>query len=187
MLPNETESSRGGSSSTPVFGRVMIAVDQSKTSTRAFKVGADLAAQLGATAIALVHVLDVTRGFSPELGIVDTRILDELRSAGVSLLDGCVHELRPAGETGRSAVPLTRFMPEGEPATEIVRAADEWGADVIILGAHARGPVARFLLGSTAETVVRRAHCPVLTVGHTRSEFAAHQTADDESRHPAHA
>jgi hypothetical protein len=41
-----------------------------------------------------------------------------------------------------------------------------------VLGAHARGAVARFLLGSTAEAVVRRAHCPVLTIGHERSARA---------------
>lgn len=182
MLPDESNRAGGGGGGdrpTPVFNRVMIAVDHSKTARRAFAVGRELCRQLGAGAVALVHVLDVTTGFSPELGIVDTRVLDDLSASGKTLLDGCANELAP--------VAVSRFMPEGEPATEIVRAADEWRADVILIGAHARGPVARFLLGSTAETVVRRAHCPVLTIGHTRSEYAEHEASGEASRHPAHA
>jgi nucleotide-binding universal stress UspA family protein len=156
----------------PLFERVLIAVDGSKTSTRAVQVGHELARQVGA-AIALVHVLDLAKGFTPELGIADTRVIDELREVGVDVLDRCFHEISPAGEVG--VIPVTRLMREGDPASEIVRAADEWRADVIVIGTHARGPIARFLLGSTAEAVVRRAHCPVLTVGHTRTAAGQEQ------------
>jgi nucleotide-binding universal stress UspA family protein len=121
----------------------------------------------------LVHVLDLAKGFTPELGIADTRMIDALRVAGVKVLDRCAHEISPAGDCG--IIPVTRAMCEGDPASEIVIAADEWGADVIVMGTHARGPVARVLLGSTAETVVRRAHCPVLTVGHTRTSETKEQ------------
>lgn len=148
------------------FERVMIAVDGSATSKRAVRVGHGLAKQFGA-AIALVHVLDIAKGLSPELGIVDSRIVDELRVMGLEVLDRYSQEISPAGEC--AVIPVTRVIREGNPASEIVRAADDWRADVIVIGTHARGPVARFLLGSTAEAVVRRAHCPVLTVGHPRS------------------
>jgi nucleotide-binding universal stress UspA family protein len=155
----------------------MIAVDGSKTSTRAVEIGHELANQLGA-AVALVHVMDITKGFAPELGIADARILEGLRVTGAEVLDRCAHEISPAGACG--VIPVARFMCEGDPASEIVKAADEWRADVIVMGTHARGPVARFLLGSTAEAVVRRAHCPVLTVGHTR-------TATSEAQREVHA
>jgi hypothetical protein len=45
----------------------------------------------------------------------------------------------------------------------------------VVLGTHARGAVARAILGSTAEAVVRRAHCPVLTISHP--PVAAHAPA----------
>jgi nucleotide-binding universal stress UspA family protein len=53
---------------------------------------------------------------------------------------------------------------EGEPAETIIEAAKEWRADAIVLGSDSRGRLAHFLLGSTADTVIRRAPCPVLTV-----------------------
>ena len=50
----------------------------------------------------------------------------------------------------------------GDPAGEIVRIAGEEGADMIVLGTHGRSGMARMLMGSVAETVVRRAPCAVL-------------------------
>jgi glycine betaine transporter len=52
----------------------------------------------------------------------------------------------------------------GKPHHEILRIAEEWQSDLIVLGVHGRNVVDRMLFGSTVEPVVRRAHCPVLTV-----------------------
>jgi universal stress protein A len=52
----------------------------------------------------------------------------------------------------------------GKPAAEIVNAAKEWPADVIVIGSHGRAGVTRVLLGSVAEAVMRHAPCPVLVV-----------------------
>jgi len=52
----------------------------------------------------------------------------------------------------------------GDPKEEIVRAADEWGADLIVLGARGLGRVKGFVLGSVSLAVARHAHCPVLVV-----------------------
>ena len=145
------------------FRRVMIAVDGGEPSTEALYVGADLAKQLGA-ALAVVHVLDLAKGFTPELGFFDDRLLEEQRAAGRVVLDKAHHAICPAGDAG--VLPVTRLLREGDPASEIVGAADRWRADVIVIGTHARGPVGRLLLGSTARAVLRRANCPVLTVRH---------------------
>jgi nucleotide-binding universal stress UspA family protein len=50
----------------------------------------------------------------------------------------------------------------GKPAPEILRLAEEVGADLIIVGSHNHTGVRRWLLGSTAERVVREAGCPVI-------------------------
>lgn len=52
----------------------------------------------------------------------------------------------------------------GIPADEIVRLAKENDASLIVLGTQGRTGLDHFLFGSTAERVVRTAHCPVLTV-----------------------
>ncbi len=57
-----------------------------------------------------------------------------------------------------------RQIEEGDPATEILRVAREIHADLIVLGTHGRTGLARLLMGSVAEQVVRKAACPVLTV-----------------------
>ena len=52
----------------------------------------------------------------------------------------------------------------GRPAREIVAYAARHGIGMIVMGTHGRTGVSRALLGSVAESVVRRAGCPVLTV-----------------------
>jgi nucleotide-binding universal stress UspA family protein len=52
----------------------------------------------------------------------------------------------------------------GEPGAEIVTCAKEEGADVIVLCTHGRSGLARLVLGSTAEAVIRQAPVPVLTL-----------------------
>ena len=46
---------------------------------------------------------------------------------------------------------------------EILAEADDWGADLIVIGSH-RPAMSTYLLGSNAKTVVRHARCPVLVV-----------------------
>ncbi|MFO0906213.1 MAG: universal stress protein [Pirellulales bacterium] len=62
------------------------------------------------------------------------------------------------------AVPLERRFAVGSPAEAIVQIAREEQADMIVLGTHGRTGLARLLLGSIAEAVLRHAECPVLTV-----------------------
>lgn len=52
----------------------------------------------------------------------------------------------------------------GKPWREILRAAEDGHADLIVLGTHGHGAFDRLLFGSTAHHVVRQAACPVLTV-----------------------
>jgi universal stress protein A len=51
----------------------------------------------------------------------------------------------------------------GDPATEIIRVANEENVDMIVMGTHGRTGLSRFFMGSVAEQVIRHAACPVLT------------------------
>jgi nucleotide-binding universal stress UspA family protein len=57
---------------------------------------------------------------------------------------------------------IHRDVRSGSPATEIIRAAEELGADLISMAAGSRGLTATILLGSTASRVQHSAPCPVL-------------------------
>jgi len=57
---------------------------------------------------------------------------------------------------------VLEFTEVGNPASEIVKAAKDWPADLIVIGSHGRGGLTRALMGSVAEGVMRQAPCPVL-------------------------
>ena len=57
-----------------------------------------------------------------------------------------------------------QLMVEGSPADEILRVADEMGADLIAMGSHGRTGVLRLLMSSVSRKVLDQASCPVLIV-----------------------
>ncbi|MBI1784146.1 universal stress protein, partial [Candidatus Sumerlaeota bacterium] len=59
----------------------------------------------------------------------------------------------------------------GNSFVEIIAVAKRENADLIIMGTHGLGAFKHLLLGSTAERVVRKAPCPVLTVRNPEHEF----------------
>jgi nucleotide-binding universal stress UspA family protein len=59
----------------------------------------------------------------------------------------------------------------GHPVVEILKYAETHPIDLIVIGTHGRGPLGHMVMGSTAERVVRKAPCPVLTVRHPEREF----------------
>ena len=79
-------------------------------------------------------------------------------------------------------IAVERILVEGDPAFEILRAADTLNADLIVMGTHGRGGLSRMLMGSVADTVTRKAGCPVLTVRTPRfnTRTAPAQTAQAE-------
>lgn len=63
-------------------------------------------------------------------------------------------------------VPISYEARQGAAVDDIVAHAAEWGADLIVMGTHGRTGLGHLLLGSVAERVVRKSHCPVTTVRH---------------------
>jgi nucleotide-binding universal stress UspA family protein len=74
----------------------------------------------------------------------------------------------------------------GKPATEILRLAEEVGADLIIVGSHNHTGVRRWLLGSTAERVVREAGCPVVVARQKSYQPVERETVVEIEPHASH-
>jgi nucleotide-binding universal stress UspA family protein len=137
------------------FGRVLIALDESALAAHAVAAGCDLARALKAD-IALVYVVDPTLAFLPESGIPAADLMAELKREGERLLSAAAKRI---GDS-----PTWQFVRMGKPADEVLAAAREWNADLIVIGTHGRSGMSRLVMGSTAESVLRRAACPVLVV-----------------------
>ncbi len=63
--------------------------------------------------------------------------------------------------SGASLLKVSTQVLEGSPKAAIIKDAEEWGADLIMLGSHGYGAAMRFLLGSVAQAIVLHAPCSV--------------------------
>jgi nucleotide-binding universal stress UspA family protein len=138
-----------------VFRRILVPVDFSQTSEAALRYGVELAHAFKAR----LHLLHVPEhpGEAAEaeypIGLFETMQNAAHDRLSHFLTEEAANELRPQCS-----------MRLGTPSEEIVNYADEHEIDLIVMGTHGRTGVARVLLGSVAEKVVRKAPCPVLTV-----------------------
>ena len=80
-------------------------------------------------------------------------------AAAESVLDGAGRAARAKGTTPIAAEPSF-----GDPAQEIIAAAGDRQADLIVVGSRGHGRLAGLLLGSVAQKVVSLAPCPVVVV-----------------------
>ena len=147
-----------GRHGSPPFRHILVAIDGSEHSAWAADAAGRLARDLGAK-LTLVHVAGVPMILAGEIGYVQFPPTADTRDDGEQMLAAAAAKV-PAG------VEVEQLMHEGDAKRQIVAAAKDVGADLIMMGRHAKGPLARMVLGSVAEYVVRHAHCPVLTMGH---------------------
>src|SRR5579872_6617488 len=153
------------------FTKIVAATDFSEDSTLALGYAEELARRFGAEII-LLHVDQALPPvmISPEIGpVMDvgamTRIAEEQRMMAQKELDKLVNRMRDSGLKARSLLKV------GSPFLEVIHAAQGEGADLIVMGTHGRTGIAHVLMGSVAERVVQKAHCPVLTIRHPDRKF----------------
>lgn len=135
--------------------RVLIATEGSATSASAERAGVELAARFDASLI-LLSVIDPSR-LRLAGGLFHTRV-DQVRTEREVALARIVDGARKQG------VSAQYLIWEGEPGASVIEAAEAEGADVIVVGSHARGPVGRRLLGSVSAYVLEHGTAPVLVV-----------------------
>jgi nucleotide-binding universal stress UspA family protein len=145
-----------------MFKRIAIAVDPREATATAVEQGAELASQLGA-AVALIHVVDPSLGTVPEAGVPPADLLADFEESGEDYL-ASVRQRLPAD------LEVEPFLREGKPVDEILAVADEWRADLIVVGLQHHSGLAQLLLPSTTEAVVRHSSCPVLVIPPEASE-----------------
>lgn len=151
---------------------VLVGVDYSELGTLALVAGIDAAKMHERSHVHVVHALAPLQSAAPASGVPYVTALDEPTTAeAAAALHAYVQKIvtpkpgeEPAEGGGPSVLQLTAHIRGPYPAEAIAQLASDVEADLVVVGTHGRRGVARFLLGSVAEGVVRLAPCPVLVV-----------------------
>jgi nucleotide-binding universal stress UspA family protein len=138
------------------FKKVLIAIDSEPVAVRAAETGVDLAQSLGAE-VAFINVVDSALAYPGDTGTPASELVAAAKLDAKELVGALRKRLLPQS----SAID---FVQVGAPSEEIVKAAKEWSADLLVIGSHGRSGMQRVLLGSVAETAMRHAPCPVVVV-----------------------
>jgi nucleotide-binding universal stress UspA family protein len=147
-----------------LFKRILCAIDFSDCSMQALNYAMSLA-QEADSQLTIMHVIDLPPDIAREVyepPLAAARFRQELITRMEVEARKRLNEAVP--DTVREYCTVDTLLTTGKPSQEILRAATEQKTDLLVIGIHGRGPVDRLVFGSTAEHLVRRATCPVLTL-----------------------
>jgi nucleotide-binding universal stress UspA family protein len=145
-----------------LFKKIGFCTDFSENADQAFPVARDLAVQFGAS----IEIIHVTASFALSQPVhaaympveYDPNFIEEIKQAALKLIQERYVAKLPEG------LPYFVNLRSGYAATEIRRVVEEKGLNLLVMGSHGLTGIAHVLFGSTADRVVRKAACSVLTV-----------------------
>jgi nucleotide-binding universal stress UspA family protein len=150
------------------ISKILFPTDFSEHSLHALTYARELAGQFDAQ-IHCVHVIDEAFQYWTAMGPESVPLGPGVEDVQ-SMAEGQMGRFTDEHLMGLKYAAITKTL-MGRPFQEIVRYARDNNIDLIVLSTHGRGGLAHVLVGSTTEKVVRKAHCPVLTVRHPESKF----------------
>ena len=139
------------------FERILVATDFSDSSRQPLELALQIAEKFGSE-LTLVHSWEAP-SYSYGGGLYfPVDMVAPIEHAAVARLEEAMTELKQRFPAAKSLIRA------GVPWEEVLNAATQLKADLIVMGTHGRRGLERALLGSVAEKVVRMARVPVLTV-----------------------
>ena len=139
--------------------KILIAVDNSICSEKAAKTGYEMASKFNAK-VALLNIIEpLPQTVNPDFALapVFMELYDNSEQNSHILLKEIENKY------GKDIA--TTYLTTLDTATHgIIKQAEEWGAELIVIGTHGRTGLYHFFAGSVAESVANRASCPVLIV-----------------------
>jgi nucleotide-binding universal stress UspA family protein len=137
---------------------VLVATDFSAHSEAAIRMATQLAKTFDAT-VHLVHAFDTPIPiFTPYEVVVPDGFLEQARDSATRSLHASRDKIQA------ESITVEAHLTEGPAAPAIARAAEEIGADLIVIGTRGNTGLKHVVLGSVAERTIRLAPCSVLTV-----------------------
>ncbi len=161
----------------PNIKKVLVPIDFSDYSKRALKYAVNFTKQFNADLI-LIYVVEPVI-YPPDFSMgqiaipsvdleMDKRASDELEKLAKKEIP--------------EEIKVKALVKTGKPFIEIIETASEEKIDLIIIATHGHTGVEHILFGSTAEKVVRKAPCPVLTIREPAKGFDFKEEAENEKR-----
>ncbi|MCB7480140.1 universal stress protein [Christiangramia sediminis] len=153
--------------------KVLIGIDYNPNSEGVVRKGYELAKKLGAE-VCLIHVLaDVSYygvNYPSFMGYegynemaVDLNVISELREVARDYVETAAKHLNDPG--------VTTHMAEGPTSAAILNYAEEWNADMIVLGTHSHSVLEKVLMGTTASHILEKTKIPVYLIPIKKEDF----------------
>lgn len=141
--------------------KILVGLDNSDPSWRAFDLALELAKSLDLGKVGAIHVGKSTEPLD--------KAEEMARGEGIEiekhLVEGSNLDPAVVNFAEREGIELEEHLSgESEADSKIVKFAEEEGYDHIVVGSRGNTGIKRVLLGSVADGVVRKAHCPVTVV-----------------------
>ncbi|MEI7695413.1 MAG: universal stress protein [Chlorobium sp.] len=142
---------------------ILCPVDFSDASRKAVQYAKEFASSMGSR----VHLLNVVepRPMAVDITMNYIPLEGDLQNAAKEDLQLVLLEFQQAGLKVDSSIEI------GNPSDVILDKSRELDVNLVIMGSHGKKGLSRLIMGSVAETVVRKANCPVLIVKAEEKEF----------------
>lgn len=144
-----------------MYGKILVPVDGSETSTRGLNEAIKIAKAQGSQ-LRLVHIVnEFILDYTYSAGLYAANLIESLVKSGRAVLEVAEAVARHEGVKAESVLLESIGGVAGD---LILSQAKTWKPDLIVMGTHGRRGLARLALGSDAEHVIRAATVPVLLV-----------------------
>jgi nucleotide-binding universal stress UspA family protein len=149
-----------------MYSKILVALDRSSQGRKVFELACELAQVLKAE-LKLLHVLspeasENPSSFAPYTLSYDPELFAEFQQEWENFKKECLNLLevwaREAQEKGIEAEFTQRY---GNPGSVICQQAQDWGAELIVMGRRGHSTFGELFLGSVSSYVIHRCHCAV--------------------------
>ncbi len=139
--------------------RILFPTDFSEGAAHALRYAVDLTKRYNAKLYVLHVIYDFAKATGSHIPHISAdELYKEMNEWAIKEIDkSCIEDIRELPDVDKKVL-------EGIPYEEIIKYAEKEKIDMIVIGTYGRSGLERFIFGSTAERVVRRAPCAVLTV-----------------------
>ncbi|MEN7530728.1 MULTISPECIES: universal stress protein [unclassified Cupriavidus] len=145
-----------------MYKRILIAIDGGPSSEQAIFQAVGLAKELGAE-VKILFVVDDSEFFFEPAYVNPQEVLRGMLEVGQQALARAARRFENAGVRALTELAEKPVSP-GDISGTIVSHAEQWPAELVVMGTHGRRGVRRMIMGSVSEGVVAKSAKPVLLI-----------------------